>query len=122
MVRWDRSRRSLLYLGAVLVLAALWPALAAGDAGALRGALTVGWVGLLLMIASLWQPAALRRHEGWVDDVRPPMDDAAAFRPYAVAGCSCGWRGTGRATVEEAFAEARTHTEQVDAGVRRPLG
>lgn len=101
---------------------ALLPALSAEDAAALQGALRLGWVGLLLMIASLWQPARMRRHEAWVSDMRPPMDDADAFAPYARAGCSCGWAGAERPTAEDAFDDARAHADVVDPRPERPLG
>lgn len=122
MLRLDRSRGTLLLLGASFVLLALWPALAADDVSSLRTALTLGWTGLLLMLVALVRPARLRRHDAHVSDVRPPMDDAAAFAPYAVASCGCGWEGPARTTVQEAFDDAATHTSRVASKVERPLG
>lgn len=122
MLAFDRARRTLLLVGAVFVMLALWPALVADDASSLRGALTLGWTGLLLMLVSLVRPARLRRHDAQVSDVRPPMDDAAAFPPYAVATCTCGWEGPRRATVDEAFDDAAGHTTRVVSKVDRPLG
>ncbi len=122
MLRWDRARRPLLVVGALLVVAALLPALTAPDAAALRVALSFGWIGLLAMIASLWQPARLRHHTGWVSVIRPPMDDASSFEPYAQAACSCGWQASARGDVDEAFADAHAHARTVVPEVRRPLG
>lgn len=122
MLRWDRARRRLLVLAGVSVAVVLLPALVTAEPAVLRTALSIGWIGLLVMIASLWQPPRLRRHEGWVSELRPPMDDAAERPPYALARCSCGWSSPRHREVDEAFEDARGHASVVDERVERSLG
>jgi hypothetical protein len=65
----------------------------------------------------------LRMHAVEVHDVRPdPADPKGCFEPYFVALCECGWAGEPRDTSEEAFADARSHTPNVDRTIRRPVG
>ncbi len=120
--RWERARRFVLLLGGALVLLAVGPALAAGDPLVLRAALSLGWVGLVLMLAALWQPARYRVHAAWLVDVRPPMDDDGAYPASLHAACGCGWRGPDREVLEEAVADADAHAHVVDPDVERPLG
>ncbi|WP_165491896.1 hypothetical protein [Egibacter rhizosphaerae] len=122
LVAWERLRGRAMALGAVLAAAAILPTLLAPSPELLPVALTVGWAGLLLMIAALWQPRRLQHHEAWVRDVRPPMDDANSFPRHAIACCTCGWYGIERGEVAEAFSDAAAHAPVVDPQVDRPMG
>lgn len=58
-----------------------------------------------------------------VIDARPlPGDGEHEFEPYFVAICDCGWTGRICTTSDEAFANARTHSDTVKPGLERPVG
>lgn len=120
--RWERARRPVLLAGGGLVLLAAGPALAADDALALQAVLSLGWLGLALMLASLWQPPRYRVHAAWLVEVRPPLDDEGAYPASLHAACRCGWRGPDREGLEAAVGDAAAHAHVVDPDVERPLG
>ncbi len=120
--RWDTARRPMLMLGGALVAVVVLPAFLAADPTVLATALTLGWAGLLVMIASLWQPARLRLHAAWLEELRPPLDDAGGFPPQVTARCTCGWDGPARPDVDAAADDAAGHAPVVDPDVERPLG
>ena len=112
----------MLVLGGAVVAVVLVPAFVVPDPAVLGTALTLGWLGLLVMIASLWQPSRLRAHAAWLVEVRPPLDDADRFEPQCSAHCICGWQGPVRADLSRAGDDAAGHAPVVDPDVERPLG
>ena len=64
-------------------------------------------------------------HHVTVMHVDPPQGhaDAGTYQPYYVALCSCDHLGPDpRDTAEQAFADARAHSADVDPVIGRPLG
>ena len=121
LVRWERARRSVLLAGGMLVILALGPAFLASSAVTLRAVLTVGWLGLLLMIVALWQPGRLRHHVAWLTELRPPMDDEGRDSGCSVASCTCGWQSPPRERLSAAMADAAAHTPVLDPDIERSM-
>jgi len=63
------------------------------------------------------------QHHVVVYDNRPvPERPTLTFEPFFIAWCECGWFGLARQSSDEAFKDARTHSDRVDRWMRRPLG
>jgi len=74
------------------------------------------------MLAQLLKPR-LRHHHVVVSDNRPvPGRPTLTFKPFFLATCDCGWIGLARQSSDDAFREARAHTDHVDEHVDRPFG
>jgi hypothetical protein len=61
-------------------------------------------------------------HHVIVYDVRPFPGDAKQFDPYFVAICECDWLGDVQSQPAWRFEDARKHSPDVEAQVKRPVG
>lgn len=74
------------------------------------------------MFLQLLRPKQTRHHVVVHDNTPPPGRPTLSFAPFFLASCGCGWFGPARQTSEEAFADARAHTDDVDENAHRALG
>ena len=71
-----------------------------------------------MRLSRLWR----KEHRVAVYDVRPRPGKDDDFEPYFVAICECGWLGDIRENSDDALADAREHTPNVQETIERPVG